>query len=514
MITRQLLSSSRNKPRPCVRKLMWTMVVTSQLLIGTSSVKAQQLNGTTISAAVERELTTDRSISNNNIAARLSEGVVTLSGTTDNLLAKERAELIAETVKGVQAVINLIDIEPAEDRTDQAIRDDVYSALQTDPATDTRERDVSVKDGVVTLSGTAQSWAEKQLSATIAKGVKGVTGLKNDIQIDYKYQRQDSQIKPEIEQALHWDVLIDDALIDVEVNDSSVTLTGIVGSAAEKRRAEYLSWVAGVTTVDNDGLEVARWARDTDLRTNKYVIKTEEEIKNAVQNALLYDPRVLSFNVTPKVTGSTVTLQGEVDNLIAARAAEEAAHNTVGVSAVKNHLTVRPAADFADALVAQTIRDTLFRNPVVDKYEISVGVTEGTAYLDGTVDSYHEKRVADELASRVNGVITVVNNLKVDKPAPFFYEPYVYGGYLYDNDWYDYEPIKTEMTDAEIKGEIKDEMWWSPFIDADDVTVSVDDGIATLTGKVDSVSEYHAAVENAYEGGAIYVKNRLGFRYE
>jgi osmotically-inducible protein OsmY len=44
-------------------------------------------------------------------------------------------------------------------------------------------------------------------------------------------------------------------------------------------------------------------------------------------------------------------------------------------------------------------------------------------------------------------------------------------------------------------------LWWSPFVDSDDVNVTVDDGVVTLTGAVDSWSEYNAAANNAYEGG-------------
>jgi osmotically-inducible protein OsmY len=52
-------------------------------------------------------------------------------------------------------------------------------------------------------------------------------------------------------------------------------------------------------------------------------------------------------------------------------------------------------------------------------------------------------------------------------------------------------------------------LFWSPFVDSDDVTVSVEAGVATLTGSVDSLGEYNAARENAFEGGAITVINKL-----
>jgi osmotically-inducible protein OsmY len=78
-----------------------------------------------------------------------------------------------------------------------------------------------------------------------------------------------------------------------------------------------------------------------------------------------------------------------------------------------------------------------------------------------------------------------------------------------DFDWYYFEPEVTMKRDGEIKEEIKDELFWSPFVDADQVFVRVEEGVATLTGTVDSWTEYNAATENAYEGGATKVNNQL-----
>ncbi|MCA9396442.1 MAG: BON domain-containing protein, partial [Candidatus Omnitrophica bacterium] len=63
--------------------------------------------------------------------------------------------------------------------------------------------------------------------------------------------------------------------------------------------------------------------------------------------------------------------------------------------------------------------------------------------------------------------------------------------------------------DSRIKSDIQNQLWWSPFIDSDDVMVSVENGVATLQGEVASWSEYHTASKNAFDGGAIWVNNEL-----
>jgi osmotically-inducible protein OsmY len=71
----------------------------------------------------------------------------------------------------------------------------------------------------------------------------------------------------------------------------------------------------------------------------------------------------------------------------------------------------------------------------------------------------------------------------------------------------------TPKDDWEIKRDIEDELWWSPFVDAEDISVTVTDGTATLVGVVDTLRERRVATENAYEGGAKHVRSELKVQY-
>jgi len=486
------------------------------MLLGLTAAPAgavqHKLTNANITDAVQDELLLDSAVFSFMLDVTTMDGIVTLRGTVDNILAKERAARIAETVKGVRAVVNKITVEPSTLRTDWEIRDDVKDALLTDPATDSYEIDVKVEDSGVTLSGTVESMQEKNLCETVAKGVKGVKGVNNEIVFVWPEKRLDHEIKAEVEKALQWDTFVDHALIDVQVRDGKVVLKGTVGSAAEKRLALLDAYVHGVTSVDDSGLEVERWSRDKELRKNKYVVKSDEEIRQAVEDALMYDPRVASFNVTPEVAddGSTVILRGTVDNLKAKRAAAQDARNTVGVIRIDNRIKVRPGEPLSDRRIEDRVRRALVRHPYVESYEITVDVTNGVADLYGAVDTYFEKSQAEGVTSRVNGVIWVDNNLLVQKQyEPFVYEPYAGDLYPYAYDWYRHEPRYPAKRDAQIKEDIEDELWWSPFVDSDDVNVMVENGHVTLTGTVDSWGEYSAATDNAYEGGAVHVDNDL-----
>ncbi|MFW5640976.1 MAG: BON domain-containing protein [Thermodesulfobacteriota bacterium] len=471
---------------------------------------ADEITDLAITDAVEDEIIIDPAVSTTGIDVSTENGVVTLTGTVNNILAKKRAEKIAETVKGVRAVVNTINVVPPVMRSDMEIRDDIKEALLVNPATESYEVTVNVEDNVVSLEGNVASWQERELAGKIARGVSGVREVNNDISVSYKTNRTDKEIKEDVQAALNWDVLVDDALINITVNNGEVILTGTVGSAAEKSEAIRDAWVAGVTSVDAAELDVERWARDPEMRADKYRTRSDAEIKEAVTNALIADPEVFSFNIRPEVEGGVVTLRGKVTSLKSRRSAAEAVRDVVGVVSLKNRLKVRTEEPFTDQRVESRVQNALVRDPYVDRYDITVDVINGVANLYGTVDSYFEKAQADDVAARVSGVVAVDNNIAVeDVSDPYLYDPYVEDWHVYDYDWYDYQPGYTFKSDMEIKEEIESEFFWSPFVDGGDITVTVEDGKATLTGNVDSWSEYSAATENAYEGGATWVRNEL-----
>jgi osmotically-inducible protein OsmY len=97
-------------------------------------------------------------------------------------------------------------------------------------------------------------------------GVKGVKAINNKITLKPKENRPDSEIRQDIAQSLRCDILIDDALIEVDVKHGKVELSGTVGSLVEKHRAIDTAHVANVESVDARNLAVRWWTRDPQLR--------------------------------------------------------------------------------------------------------------------------------------------------------------------------------------------------------------------------------------------------------
>ncbi len=470
----------------------------------------QIVQDSSISDAIEDEYLFDPTIPYDRIDVTTKQGVVTLDGRASNLLVKRRAERIAETVKGVRAVINDIEVLPMQDRSGTDIEAAVKAALVRNQATESYEIAVTATDvGMVTLDGIVESWAEAELAETVAAGINGVVAIENRIDVAYDTKRGDVELKKEIEERLKWNILVDSGLIDVSVTDGKVRLAGTVGSVAERRTAKSEAWVNGVTSVDASGLQVRRWARDPDLRMTPAVL-SDEAISKAVEDALLYDPRVNLADVDVDVETAGVTLRGVVDSISARRAAESAANNTTGVLTVENRIKVRLDDPVSDSVLQDRVEAALVDDPLIDASETMVSVDDGIVRLYGTVDSYFHKTRTDNVVAGIDGVTEIRNALIVEDPhRPYVYDPYVDPWPELAYGWYDYQPYTSFRRDQEIEQEIRDELWWSPFVDADQVKVAVVDGVATLTGTVDSRAERRAATENAFEGGAVWVVNEL-----
>ncbi len=441
-----------------------------------------------VTAAIEAEFWADQAVPSNQINVETTDGIVTLSGTAGNILAKERAARIAEAVVGVRAVINRIEVRPTVSRTDSELRTAIWKALIADAATESYQVEVKVDDGVVTLTGSVDSWQEKQLSATVVKGVAGVRGVNNRTDIDYKVNRSDYEIEQEVKQRLANDVRVDDALIEVDVENQKVMLSGTVGSAQEKRQARIDGWVGGVDDVSAEGLKVEWWARDKMRRANRFTSRTDSQIEEAVKDAFVYDPRLVSFNVDVEVNEGGTILSGVVNNLEAKKAAEKDAKNTVGVTYVDNNIKVRPKVIPTNEELKSRVETALLQDPYVERFDLTVSASSGTVYLSGDVDTSWEKTQAARIAAGVKGATRVVSNI------------------AYEYEWV-WKP------DPQIREDVQDQLWWSPFVDSDDVNLEVDDGVVTLTGTVATYGERQAAEDNAYEGGAKDVVNDLMVTY-
>ena len=502
--------SNTERARAIAVAALMLLTLTLWSLYDNRATASRPLPDAEAASHIELALQFDPAIPFDRIDVHVQDGVANLSGTVDNLLVRERAARVAETVRGIRAVVNRIEVEPHTRYSASRLQRRVEEAIADDPVAESYQIEVEVNEGgEVTLSGTVDSWQERQLSENVARSVSGVTAVDNRMAVSEAGVRPSEELVPEIQGRLQWDVLVDASRIGVEVENGMVALSGVVGSAAEKRRALSAAWVAGVTAVDGSELRVADLADEAYPRRPREPSRSDEAIRTAIRDAFRYDPRVAQADIEVRVSNGIVTLTGIVDNAQARRAAARDAEHTVGVIGVRNLVKLRPLAEVDDATLARRVGLALSRNPYVDRSRIELRVTDQAVHLSGTVDSYFDKAEAENAAFRVAGVARVHNALRVAAPQTMVYDPYVQEWSIYDYPWYPGPVDPQNKSDAQLLRDIEDQLFWSPFLDSRRIDVEVEAGTAVLTGTVDNWAQYAAARENALEAGALTVVNRL-----
>lgn len=373
-----------------------------------------------ITESVTTRFETSSFINASNIDVTTAERVVTLVGNAETLLAKSTAEQLAREVEGVRSVVNNLNV--VTNRADSEIINDVRAVLATNPVSEPLELTAQINNGLVTLEGVADSWEQRRLTAKAVQSVEDVTEIENNIIVRHETIPTDSEIADVVIAALKWDERIDGERIKVDVERREVTLSGSVYSARQKTLAKQKAHVQGVKKVNANELQVRPAIRSelADAEPSTWNNLSDAEIKKAVNDALTYDPRVFSFEISTEVNDGVVTLGGKVDNLRAKQAAEEDAANTTGVKEVNNNIEVlnevivRPDLSFGDEALQERARNALIRSTLVEADEVDVTVQNGHAEVTGTVDTDFEKRQTTEILQNVIGILSINNKLTVE----------------------------------------------------------------------------------------------------
>ncbi|HEX6434980.1 MAG TPA: BON domain-containing protein [Gemmatimonadales bacterium] len=213
-------------------------------------------NSTNLQHRVQEELEWDPTLDAAHIGVAVAQpGVVTLTGTVATYAEKLSAERAAKRVTGVRAVANDIEVEliGSMRRTDTDIAQAVLRALEWDIAVPHEKIQVRVERAWVTLEGEVALQFQRAAAENAVRRLSGVRGVTNQIRLQVRPSVEPAEVKSRIEAALRRSAEIDARGIQVDANNSTITLRGRVRTWAEREEAERAAWGApGVLAIKDE----------------------------------------------------------------------------------------------------------------------------------------------------------------------------------------------------------------------------------------------------------------------
>ena len=216
-------------------------------------------------------------------------------------------------------------------KTDTQLQKDVMAELKWEPCVSPAEIGVSAANGVVTLTGTVATYAEKWAAEKAAQRVQGVKAIAEEITIKPHgpHVKSDAEIAEAAVISLRWHVWVPTD-IQATVDKGWVTLKGRVNWEFQRNAArDAVCFMPGVKGVSND-ITVKPMAHPS-------------AVKDLIEKALVRNAEIDAGNVRVVADGGAVTLSGSVRSWAERNEAGAAAWNAPGVNAVRNDIAVMGA---------------------------------------------------------------------------------------------------------------------------------------------------------------------------
>ncbi|HEX6271680.1 MAG TPA: BON domain-containing protein [Polyangiaceae bacterium] len=261
---------------------------------------------------IVRSLRVDPYVGGAPLRVSVKGGIARLSGVVQSMFERRRAAeraMVAGVVDVDDAAVRVLPESvpssaytrpPASDREiELAVRD----ALRADPRVSERSIDLRVDYGVVTLTGSVRTLAQKLAAAEDARNAVGTWGVVNHLAVRPEGGTPIRDLEQRIIARLRGHPSVNADRIRPTVDGGNVTLTGEVSSVFERTAAERaVAALPGVTRIEN-GLTI---------RTSSENQRSDAEIESDIERELSWDPRVGDATIAVTVENGIVTLRGEV----------------------------------------------------------------------------------------------------------------------------------------------------------------------------------------------------------
>jgi len=260
-------------------------------------------------------------------------------------------------------------------------------------------------NGVVTLTGTVTDAKDRSLAQDTVENLPGVKSVDNQLKVSGAQpdEHSDTWISMKVKCALLFHRNVSATATDVYVKDGVVTLEGEASSLAEKElTSEYAKDVDHVKAVKND-MTIAKTVTAPGTTGDKV---DDASVTAEVKAALLSQRSTSALHPKVSTKDGVVTLSGIAKNDAEKSLVTKLVTDINGVAGVVNNMT-------EDASITAEVKAALQSEGATSVEHITVATTEGVVSLSGIAKNDAEKSLAAKLATDINGVTSVINNMTV-----------------------------------------------------------------------------------------------------
>ena len=223
----------------------------------------------------------------------------------------------------------------------------------------------------------------------------------------------DSRIESSAAKSYTFKTYLKNDSIKTVSQDGVVTLTGTVAEESHKSMAENtVASLPGVKSVDNQLVVSGEQPAE----------HSDAWITTKVKTALLFHRNVSATGTSVYTKDGVVTLQGEASSMAQKELTTEYARDIDNVKEVKNEMTIAttPATSsptigdkIDDASITAQVKSSLLSHHSTSAIHTGVSTTDGVVTLSGVAKNDAEKSLVTKLATDINGVTSVVNNMTI-----------------------------------------------------------------------------------------------------
>lgn len=201
-------------------------------------------------------------------------------------------------------------------------------------------------------------------------------------------------------------------------------------------------------------------------------MKTDMQLKKDVSAELEWDPSINATHVGVAVMAGVVTLTGHLDTFAEKHAIERAAARVHGVKAIAVEVDVKlePGHRRSDSEIAAAAESALQWHSLVPEGRIRVKVEKGWVTLSGDVDWDYQRQNAENTVRPLTGVVGVSNTIH----------------------------LKSVVTPVNVAARIQEALKRHAEREARHIEITVQGGVVTLSGHVDSWAEREAVFGAAW----------------